>query len=118
VNTTTHLPPQYDQLTSERHVLCLKSAFRLNGETNRVRKKQSSAIIAADVRRFSYLINTDEVFGTHTSGNGGENHALVVERHPAPSVIVTTYQECTFCAENSRQSTSRGEGSLIRNQAT
>jgi hypothetical protein len=52
------------------------------------------------------------------SGNGGENHALVVERHPAPSVIVTTYQECTFCAENSRQSTSRGEGSLIRNQAT
>ena len=39
--------------------------FDLNGETNRVRKKQSSAIIAADVRRFSYLINTDEVFGTH-----------------------------------------------------
>jgi hypothetical protein len=29
------------------------------------RKKQSSAIIAADVRRFAYLINTDEVFGTH-----------------------------------------------------
>ena len=39
--------------------------FDLNGETNRVNKKQSSAIIAADVRRFSYLINTDEVFGTH-----------------------------------------------------
>src|SRR6266446_8179109 len=40
--------------------------FDLNGETKRVRKKQSSAIIAADVRRFSYLINTDEVFGTHS----------------------------------------------------
>jgi hypothetical protein len=36
-------------------------------ETNKVTKKQSSAIIAADVRRFPYLINTDEVFGTHTS---------------------------------------------------
>jgi len=32
-----------------------------------------SAIIAADVRRFSYLINTDEVFGTHSMAvqNGG-----------------------------------------------
>jgi hypothetical protein len=29
VKTTTHLSPQYDQLTSERHVLCLKSALRL-----------------------------------------------------------------------------------------
>jgi hypothetical protein len=64
VNTTTHLPPQDDQLTSECHVLCLKSALRL-GETRRVSKKQSSEIIDADVRRFSYLINTDEVFGTH-----------------------------------------------------
>ncbi|HEX7194685.1 MAG TPA: hypothetical protein VF207_06920, partial [Chthoniobacterales bacterium] len=29
VNTTTHLPSQYDQLTSEGYVLCLKSALRL-----------------------------------------------------------------------------------------
>jgi len=29
VNTTTHLPPQYDQLMSERSVLCPKSALRL-----------------------------------------------------------------------------------------
>jgi|GraSoiStandDraft_14_1057315.scaffolds.fasta_scaffold159112_3 hypothetical protein len=29
VNTTTHLPPQYDQLMSECGVLCLKSALRL-----------------------------------------------------------------------------------------
>ena len=40
----------------------------MNGVTNRVRKKQSGAIIAADVRRFSYLINTDQVFGTHRAG--------------------------------------------------
>src|SRR6266699_3800403 len=39
--------------------------FDLNGEANKVRKKQSSAIIAVDVRRFGHLINKDEVFGTH-----------------------------------------------------
>jgi hypothetical protein len=38
----------------------------LNGEANRVRRKQSSAIIAADVRRFGHVINKDEVFGTHS----------------------------------------------------
>jgi hypothetical protein len=40
--------------------------FDLNGEANRVRKNQSSAIIAVDVRRFGHVINKDEVFGTHT----------------------------------------------------
>jgi hypothetical protein len=30
VNATVHLPPQHDQLTSKRRVLCLKSAFRLD----------------------------------------------------------------------------------------
>jgi hypothetical protein len=29
LDTTAHLPPQHDQLMSERHVLCLKSALRL-----------------------------------------------------------------------------------------
>jgi hypothetical protein len=29
VDTTAHFPPQYDQLTSERHVLCLKSVLQL-----------------------------------------------------------------------------------------
>jgi hypothetical protein len=32
---------------------------------SRVRKKQSSAIIASDVRRFGHVINTDGVLGTH-----------------------------------------------------
>ena len=31
-----------------------------------VSKKQSSAIIAADVMRFGHVINKDGVFGTHT----------------------------------------------------
>src|SRR5262249_5203212 len=39
--------------------------FDLNGETDRVRKSQKSAIIAVDVRRFGRAINTDQVFGTH-----------------------------------------------------
>jgi hypothetical protein len=38
----------------------------LGGETDRVRKRKKSAIIAVDVRRFGHAINTDEVFGTHT----------------------------------------------------
>jgi hypothetical protein len=37
----------------------------LNGEANRLRKKQSSAIISADVRRFGHVINKDGVLGTH-----------------------------------------------------
>jgi hypothetical protein len=37
----------------------------LNGEADRVMKKQSSAIIAANVRRVGHAINMDEVFGTH-----------------------------------------------------
>ena len=37
----------------------------MNGETDRVRKRKKSAIIAVDVRRFGHAINTDEVFGTH-----------------------------------------------------
>ena len=40
--------------------------FDLNGETNRARQRQNSAIIVADVRRFAHVINTDGVLGTHT----------------------------------------------------
>jgi hypothetical protein len=67
VNTTTHLPPQYDQLMSEHHVLCLKSALRLewrDQESQEEAKQRNHR--AADVRRFAYLINTNEVFGTHS----------------------------------------------------
>jgi hypothetical protein len=37
--------------------------FDLNGETNRVRRKQSSIIV--DVWRFGYVSKKDEVFSTH-----------------------------------------------------
>src|SRR5437763_15059911 len=36
-----------------------------NGEANSVRKKDSSAIIAADVTRFGHEINKDGDLGTH-----------------------------------------------------
>jgi len=38
----------------------------LNGETNSLKRKKSSAIIAVDVRRFGHAINRNEVFGTHS----------------------------------------------------
>ena len=42
-DAATHLPPQYDQLMSERSVLCLKSALRLKrrGEQGQEEAEQS-----------------------------------------------------------------------------
>ena len=42
-DATAHLPPQYDQLMSERSVLCLKSALRLEwrGEQGQEEAQQS-----------------------------------------------------------------------------
>jgi hypothetical protein len=41
-DAATHLPPQYDELMSERRVLCLKSAFRLErrGEQGQAEAEQ------------------------------------------------------------------------------
>jgi hypothetical protein len=50
-------------VASEKSDSCIDDVARR--VTKRVRNKQSNAIIAADVRRFAHLINTDEVFGTH-----------------------------------------------------
>jgi WD domain, G-beta repeat len=38
----------------------------LNGETNSLKRKKSSAIIAVDVRRFGHAINRNEVSGTRS----------------------------------------------------
>jgi hypothetical protein len=64
LDAAAHFTPQHDQLMSERRVLCFKSL--LKGETNRVRKKERRDHSAPT--RFSYLINTDQVFGTHIGG--------------------------------------------------
>ena len=54
-------------LVARMHMRLVESRlFDLNGETDRVSKRQKSAIIAVDVRRFGHAINTDEVFGTHS----------------------------------------------------
>jgi hypothetical protein len=44
----------------------LKTHEDLNGETTRFKKKNISAIIIANVRRFCHP-DTDEVFGTHST---------------------------------------------------
>jgi hypothetical protein len=78
VNTTTHLPLQDDQLTSERHVLCLKSALRLERRDQEDQEEaEQRNHRAADVRRFSHLINTDEVFGTHREPHDSPSHTAV-----------------------------------------
>jgi hypothetical protein len=57
-------------LVARMHMRLVESRlFDLNGETDRVSKRQKSAIIAVDVRRFGHAINTDEVFGTHNQIN-------------------------------------------------
>src|SRR5712671_4921098 len=65
--------------TNSQKSTCRSGAGHTFG-SDRVRKKQSSAIIAADVRRFSHLINTDEVLGTHNS------RSLVVVLGSGPAV--------------------------------
>ena len=66
LDTTANPPLQHNQLISERSVLCLKSVFDLNGEAKRDKQRQNRAIIAAEVRRFGRVINTDGVLGTHS----------------------------------------------------
>jgi hypothetical protein len=77
VNATTHLPPQYDHLTSERGVLCPKSDLRLERRDQQDQEEAEQRDHRRDVRRFSYLINTDEVFGTHSVSG---SH-IQLERH-------------------------------------
>jgi hypothetical protein len=50
----------------------------LNGETNRARQRQNSAIIVADVRRFAHV---DGVLGIHSF------FTPLVQRHDGPAVI-------------------------------
>jgi hypothetical protein len=61
-NTTVHFAVQHSQLMTERGILRLKSAPRLE---QRRQRRQSSATIVVEVKRFFHQINTDDVFGTH-----------------------------------------------------
>jgi hypothetical protein len=64
----------------------------LSGEANRVRKKQSSAIIAADVMRFGHVINMDGVLGTHRHQMQG-NQANQSDR----SVTTRIFTDSSLC---------------------
>jgi hypothetical protein len=49
LDAIAHPPRQHNQLMSECRVPASSRLLDLNGEANRISKKQSSAIIAADV---------------------------------------------------------------------
>src|SRR5437773_2762665 len=70
LDATPHPALQHNQLMTQRRVSASSRLFDLNGETDRVRKRQKSAIIAVDVRRSGHVINKDEVFGTYTAQSG------------------------------------------------
>ena len=54
--------------------------FDLNGETNRARQRQNSAIIVADARRFAHVINTDGVLSTCRGGHDRLRGASFISR--------------------------------------
>jgi hypothetical protein len=66
-DATVDLSLQRDQLMSERGILRLKSANRLEPRGQQPEKKQRSEnIVARRYARFPSSINIDEVFGTHS----------------------------------------------------
>src|SRR5437588_6969611 len=56
LDATPHPALQHNQLMTERRVLGLKSALRLERRDGEGQKEQKSAIIAVDVRRFGHAI--------------------------------------------------------------
>src|SRR5262249_42445181 len=70
LDAAAQLALQHCQLKPERGILCFKSALGLEKQAARFTKRNISATIVADVKRFSYQINTDEVFGTHNREGG------------------------------------------------
>src|SRR5258708_37344338 len=68
--------------------------FDLNGETDRVSKRQKSAIIAVDVRRFGHAINTDKVFGTHTCAIRSQTCPFAHSSSTITRLRQKTLQEC------------------------
>ena len=65
LDPTAQLALQYNQLLPQRGILCFKSLLGLKIEAPRFKRKNISATIVVDVKRFFRQIKTDEVFGTH-----------------------------------------------------
>src|SRR5713101_7660491 len=61
-----NLNSQFGRENSLFFAIWMKNKRSPFGEANSVRKKDSRAIIAADVRRFGHVINKDGVLGTHS----------------------------------------------------
>jgi len=63
---TAHLPPQYNQLMPDTAFSASSRLFDLNGEANRIRKDESSAIIADGVLGYSVTQSIRMRFSIHT----------------------------------------------------
>jgi hypothetical protein len=61
-----HLAPQNDQLMSERGILSLKPALRLEWRGLHGQNKANQRDHLANLARFYHSINPDRVFGTHS----------------------------------------------------
>ena len=82
LDATAHPPLQHNQLMTERRVLGLKSALRLERRDGEGQKEQKSAIIAVDVRRFGHAIIRMRL-SVHT---GISSRAVRIERHD-PGIV-------------------------------
>jgi hypothetical protein len=60
-----HLAPQKDQLMSERSILSLKPALRLEWRGQHGQNKSKSVRTSRQFSRFYHSINPDRIFGTH-----------------------------------------------------
>ena len=66
LDATAHLALQHRQLMPQRGFSASNRLLGLRSEVIRFKKRNISATIVADVKRFFLQINTDQVFGTHS----------------------------------------------------
>src|SRR5213076_2097982 len=92
LDATPHPALQHNQLMTERRVLGLKSALRLERRDGEGQKEQKSAIIAVDVRRFGHAIIRMRL-SVHT---GISSRAMYVSSGMIPASLIRSLTIPTF----------------------
>src|SRR5213080_1828975 len=92
LDATPHPALQHNQLMTERRVLGLKSALRLERRDGEGQKEQKSAIIAVDVRRFDHAIIRMRL-SVHT---GISSRAMYVSSGMIPASLIRSLTIPTF----------------------
>ncbi len=77
----SHLASQDDQLMSERRILCLKSALRLEWQGQHGQNEADQRDHRANLADFYRAINSDMVFGTHSTVDAHHRLAKTLEVH-------------------------------------